>query len=222
MIYVSKLNLFSSKVEKKINEIYDKCDFSKGVMSKKYDGHETKNNLEINPSDAYHSLCTNIMADVIFKDANFLRVALPQKKSSYIFSEYLPGMFYNTHQDNAYMGSCRTDWSCTIFLNNSSEYEGGELMLDVGDREIPYKLNAGEYVLYPTGMMHRVNEVISGKRRVCVFWIQSAVSDLRIRSALLDMEHIYQKYYDTWIANDPWLVNKFGKIKYSLMRDFGG
>jgi PKHD-type hydroxylase len=221
MIYVSKLNFFSDSIEKKINEIYDKCDFSKGMMSKNFLGHEIKNNLEIESSDQYHLLGTRIMEDLIFKDINFMRIALPQKRSSYIFSEYLPGMYYDTHQDNSYMGSCRTDWSCTVALNNCSEYEGGELMIDIGDREIPYKLNAGEYVLYPTGMTHRVNKVTSGKRRVCVFWIQSKITDSRIRSVLMDIEHIQQKYYDSWI-DDHWLSNKIGKIKYSLTREFGG
>jgi PKHD-type hydroxylase len=66
------------------------------------------------------------------------------------------------------MQSVRTDYSCTLFLSDRDECEGGELMINIGDREISYKLNAGEAIIYPTGIPHRVNTVKSGKRRVCV------------------------------------------------------
>ena len=190
-------------------------------MSKTYPGHDIKNNTEMSSTDHYYKICNSIVSEAIFKNAALFEYATITNLSTLIFSEYSTGMFYNSHNDSHLMSNnARSDWSCTVFLNDSSEYEGGELMIDIGDREIPYKLNAGQYVLYPTGLTHRVNEVTSGKRRVCVFWAQSYIPDTRIRSILADMFFIREKYQFKWNEEDRWLSQKFMKIYLSLKREF--
>lgn len=224
MIRVSEFQGFTKEKLLKINQIYDKSEMIKGKMSSRYLGHDTKNNTEMSHTDQYFKICGSIMHDTIFKNDDFFEYASATKTNSlsgFVFSEYLPGMFYNSHNDSFFMSSTtRSDWSCTVFLNDSCEYEGGELMIDIGDREIPYKLNAGQYVLYPTGLTHRVNEVTSGKRRVCVFWVKSYIPDTRIRSILVDMFLIQEKYSRKWSEEDKWLTDKFTKVCFSLKREF--
>ncbi|MCJ7802033.1 MAG: 2OG-Fe(II) oxygenase, partial [Candidatus Marinimicrobia bacterium] len=135
MIYTYKFENISQDDLNKINEIYDECDLSKGVMSPLRSGFDKKHNLEINTKDQYYALCTKIISKSIFSDPKFTRITQYESTSSLIFSEYLPGMYYKTHQDHHHMGKVRTDWSCTIFLNDPSEYEGGELVMNVGDIE---------------------------------------------------------------------------------------
>lgn len=225
MIRVSKFDKLTEEKLLKLNEIYDKVDFKKGMMSLRHPGYDVKNNHEIDRMDPYYSFCYKIMSEVVSKDFDFFDYtsAFSEKLTPFIFSQYSEGMFYNTHNDSFYMrynSNMRTDWSCTVFLNDPSEYEGGELMIDIGDREISYKLNAGEYVLYPTGLSHRVNTVFSGKRRVCVFWIESYISDSRVRSILCDFSLIRERYLQKWIDDDPWLSRMFCKTLYELKRQF--
>jgi PKHD-type hydroxylase len=76
----------------------------------------------------------------------------------------------------------RTDVSCTVFLNDPSEYDGGELTVSdtYGTRGV--RLPAGHAVLYPGTSLHQVTPVTRGHRTACFFWVQSMVrSDERRR-----------------------------------------
>jgi PKHD-type hydroxylase len=52
-----------------------------------------------------------------------------------------------------------------------------------GDKRI--KLPPGDAILYPTTMLHRVEEVVTGERLAAVTWIQSMVQDQAKRSTSL-------------------------------------
>jgi predicted 2-oxoglutarate/Fe(II)-dependent dioxygenase YbiX len=56
----------------------------------------------------------------------------------------------------------RTDVSCTVFLSDPDEYEGGELQVQdtYGSRGV--KLPAGHAVLYPGTSIHEVTPVTRG------------------------------------------------------------
>jgi PKHD-type hydroxylase len=116
----------------------------------------------------------------------------------------------------------RTDFSSTIFLNSPDEYEGGELVLTVGNQELSYKLDAGKCIIYPTGLLHKVTPVISGKRKVCVFWTESCIDDSEVRSIMADFYFLWSKYYDE-------MYEKIGhefcvqlqNIKFKLYRKYG-
>ena len=84
-------------------------------------------------------------------------------------------MFYGTHVDEVYVSGGRRDYSFTIFLNNPSDYDGGELVLKVPPENKAIKLNAGSMIVYPTKYLHEVREVIKGERIVCVGWIESYI-----------------------------------------------
>jgi PKHD-type hydroxylase len=175
------LNLLSKKSADNILKIYDVATFEKGVMTNPINNShkfftDQKNLLEL-AKDGYQKQCNDIVEKSIMKSTQFYDYTCPKKLSGIKFLEYREGMYYREHNDSYMMGSIRSDFSCTIFLNDSTEYEGGELVLRVGNKEIEYKLDKGKALIYSTGIKHKVNPVLSGDRKVFVCWIESAIKN---------------------------------------------
>src|SRR5690606_19714198 len=86
----------------------------------------------------------------------------------------------------------RTDVSCTVFLAESDEYDGGELVVEdhYGAHEV--KLEAGDAVLYPATSLHQVTPVTRGERIASFFWIQSMVREDAHRALLFDLDQTIQ------------------------------
>ena len=125
----------------------------------------------------------------------FFSASLPRQVSPPLFNRY--GGAANTfgnHVDSAVRflrngaGRVRTDISCTLFLSDPDEYDGGELVVEdtYGDKRV--KLPAGDLVLYPGTSVHRVEPVTRGHRLACFFWIQSMVRSDEQRRLLFDMD----------------------------------
>ena len=221
MIYT--INLFKDEDLHKIKNGFDRAVFEEGKMTDVVRGKRdlnpsVKNNLEMK-ADQYYETCLDILIKNIEKSGEFYDICCPKAFGSVLFLDYREGMYYHKHNDYYMMKNLRTDYSCTVFLSDPSEYEGGELVIDIGNKEIFYKLNPGEAVLYPTGLKHRVNLVSSGSRKVVVFWIQSLLKDSRIRSIYADICMMQRKYKETLNA-DMHLTNDLNAIKYNVMRNF--
>lgn len=88
--------------------------------------------------------------------------------SQIYFVKYGIGGQYKDHYDANPCGGVRSDYSMTCFL--SDDYEGGELVIE---NKQSIKLKKGKAILYPGNLLHRVNEVISGRRDVFICWIES-------------------------------------------------
>ena len=125
----------------------------------------------------------------------FFSASLPRQVSPPLFNRY--GGTANTfgnHVDSAVRflrngaGRVRTDISCTLFLSDPDEYDGGDLVVEdtYGDKRV--KLPAGDLVLYPGTSVHRVEPVTRGHRLACFFWIQSMVRSDEQRRLLFDMD----------------------------------
>ena len=78
----------------------------------------------------------------------------------------------------------RTDVSCTLFLSDPDEYDGGELTIQAAFGEQRVKLPAGCMIVYPGTSLHRVEPVTRGSRWASFFWAQSMVADDGKRSLL--------------------------------------
>ncbi len=82
----------------------------------------------------------------------------------------------------------RTDVSCTVFLSDPEDYDGGELRFAFGAGEQRVKLPAGHAVLYPGNTLHEVTPVTRGQRLGCFFWVQSLVRSAEQRQLLHEMD----------------------------------
>lgn len=82
----------------------------------------------------------------------------------------------------------RTDISCTLFLNDPQDYEGGELCMADTFGEQAVKLPAGHLVIYPGTSLHQVKPVTRGYRLACFFWIESMVRSDEQRRLLYELD----------------------------------
>ena len=125
----------------------------------------------------------------------FFSAALPKKIFNPLFNRYSgDSNFYGTHIDGAVVHSkttsqwVRSDISCTLFLAEPSDYDGGELLIQEAQRERSIKLAAGDMVLYPGSTLHQVAPVTRGARLESFFWIESMVRSTEQRQLLFDMD----------------------------------
>ena len=101
---------------------------------------------------------------------------------------------YGNHVDNAIRFApdtglrVRTDISCTVFLADPDEYDGGELVVQDTFGEQRVKLRAGDMVLYPGTSVHKVEPVTRGYRLACFFWIESMVRSDEQRRLLYELD----------------------------------
>ena len=129
----------------------------------------------------------------------FVSAALPLRFVPPLFNRYEGGEHYGLHVDGAVRGvpgtslRLRTDLSCTLFLCDPDDYEGGELevMDTYGAHEV--KLPAGDLILYPSSSLHRVLPVTRGARVCSFFWLQSMVRDDAQRGLLFDLDQNIQR-----------------------------
>lgn len=141
-------------------------------------------------------------------------IYLLKRVSPVYFLKYKQGMKYGYHIDEYPIAGVNAHYSMTCFLNNPSEYDGGELVLKIGNKEIEYKLNAGKAILYPTGIWHKVNEVKSGERNVFVCWIETIIKNSFIRNYLIE----YGNYINS--INDDSIVEQLEQFRINLMREY--
>jgi PKHD-type hydroxylase len=218
MIY--EIDLLSNEQLKYINDIFDVSDFTSGQISNSIEP-ELKNNEEMIGFE--RNKLTEYIVESLNNSRDFIEITSSKSYAGILFSKYEKDMYYHLHNDDYSMGAgTRTDFSSTIFLNSPNEYEGGELILTLGNQELSYKLEAGKCIIYPTGLLHRVAPIKSGTRKVCVFWTESCINDTDIRMILADFHFMWSKYYEEMYEKlgHEYCVN-IQNIKMRLMRKYG-
>ena len=147
------------------------------------------------PEDAPASQeLARVVLSAINRSALFSAAALPTRATPPLFSRYDVGMHYGTHVDNAIRRVpstgqfLRCDLSCTVFLSDPSDYDGGELVIEGTFGQQRIKLPAGSAILYPSTALHHVAPVSRGTRLASVVWIQSMVRDERVRRSLFEID----------------------------------
>ncbi len=124
----------------------------------------------------------------------FFSAALPKRVFTPRVNRYGGGSnFYGNHIDNAIRSlptgqRVRTDVSCTVFLNDPHDYDGGELTIADTYGEQTAKLPAGYAVLYPGTSLHQVKPVTRGQRIACFFWVESMVRSDEQRRLLFELD----------------------------------
>ncbi|WP_269603487.1 Fe2+-dependent dioxygenase [Prochlorococcus marinus] len=137
-------------------------------------GSKVKKNIQLNLGETYNKLSKEII-EIIDKDELSNNFSFPSKIFNILFTRTGEGMFYGPHVDVAFTPKGRRDLSFTIFLNQPTDYEGGELILYITPEKKQIKMNPGEMIIYPTKYLHEVKTVTQGERMVCVGWIESQI-----------------------------------------------
>lgn len=129
------------------------------------------------------------------RDPLFFSAALPRRLYNPLFNRYHPeAPAYGPHVDGAVLHSraddtwVRTDLSCTLFLSDPQDYDGGELTIHDTFGAQRVKLPAGDAVLYPGTSVHEVTPVTRGARVASFFWIESMVRSDEQRRLLFDLD----------------------------------
>lgn len=155
----------------------------------------TKLNSELSDPNLISEI-NNYVMKAIDRDNKFFSFTSPSTSNTNIVSKTESGNYYNPHIDNWNNG----DYSTTLFLNSPEEYVGGELCLSLGnDDEKKIKLDAGWAVTYTTGILHRVNKVISGTRYVSVFWTKSIIADEKIRNINYHLSNLIEILQENYV-----------------------
>lgn len=176
-----------------VRKLLAKAEYVDGKTTAGYRASRVKSNLQLNRNSAESNQLKDIVVNALTANQAFHDVTFPKAINKPLFSRYLPGMEYGFHVDNAVMNkphALRTDISMTLFLNDPSEYEGGELRVQTPFGEQQAKLNAGDAVVYTSDFLHRVAPVTSGERLCAVSWIQSYIREPEKRQILIDMARL--------------------------------
>lgn len=205
-----------------INQILLTCEWQDGLKTTTNSSHMVKKNFE-----SFNSDLSEIIMTSIDKDLSFHSYVVPKRSNQVILSKMSEGCYYKVHHDSPENGN----FSTTVFLNNADEYGGGELVLYLDGKEVEFKLDAGYAITYPTGILHKVNEVQWGNRIVSVFWTHTYIKDDFIRdiygelydlrllvektipSTIDDKDSMLENYY-----NDP--IFKFKSITDKILRKY--
>ena len=161
-------------------------------------GATVKRNRQVLGDSPQGRALAQVVEQAVRQQPLFISAALPRQVLAPLFNRYEGGETYGLHVDGAIRqgpgeAMLRADLSCTLFLSEPEDYEGGELVIvdTYGTHEV--KLPAGDLVLYPANSLHQVNPVTRGVRLASFFWVQSMVRDDARRAMLFELDQTIQK-----------------------------
>lgn len=171
----------------------DAADWTDGRETVGSLGAQVKRNLQLPDTSPLKRELGEVLLVALAKHPLFFSAALPLKYLPPRFNRYADGGEYGFHVDGAVMNlshgeQLRSDVSCTLFLAEPDEYDGGELIVSDTYGEHEVKLPAGDAIVYPSSSLHRVAPVTRGARIASFFWVQSMVRDDASRRLLFELD----------------------------------
>ena len=155
--------------------------------------NKVKQNEQLHDPEAYQK-SSELLRQAMLRSPDFMEFAFPVAFAPPLMTRYKPGMKYGAHSDAAFIQlsgtTIRSDLSCTIFLNEPQDYDGGELNVSLGDAKLNFKLRPGEAIIYPSDTFHQVNPVTRGERLVAITFIQSRIQDPFRRNLLFELNEV--------------------------------
>lgn len=189
-------------------------------------GHQSalaKKNEQLPEGSAAAQQAGAMVLDALGKSPLFFAAALPLKVFPPLFNRYGEGHTFGTHVDNAIRiqrGTefrIRSDLSMTVFLEDPSAYDGGELVVEDHFGVQRVKLPAGHAVLYPSSSLHHVTPVTRGTRVASFFWLQSMIRDDSARRILFDLDQSVQRLTAQLGGGDRSVIELTG-VYHNLLR----
>lgn len=198
---------------------YSVADFGDGRMTAGELAASVKNNRQLPADSVIANQLTSLLNLALQRNNRFFSAALPRSVCTPLFNRYVKNMGFGTHIDNAIRideTALRADISCTLFLSDPEDYDGGELVIEDTYGTQKVKLSAGNLILYPSTSLHRVNAITRGQRDVIVFWIQSMVRDTAQRRLLFELDQSIQSLRKQ-IPDSPEIISLAGTY-HNLLR----
>lgn len=190
------LRLFEAAEVRRLRTLLDAGPWADGRSSAGEQAVQVKNNEQLPPDCEASRTAQQAILQALDRSPQFLAAALPRKVFPPRFNRYSGRTsHYGKHVDSAVRftdngARIRTDLSCTVFLSDPDEYDGGELVMHgPGGVEQRAKLPAGHAVLYPGTSVHEVTPVTRGQRVASFFWIESMVRSHEQRRLLLEFDN---------------------------------
>ncbi|HEU4664595.1 MAG TPA: Fe2+-dependent dioxygenase [Dokdonella sp.] len=201
----------------------DRAEWTDGKETVGEFGARVKRNLQLPEASALRQRLGAIVLDALATHPLFHAAALPLRTMHPRFNRYEGGGHYGFHVDGAVMAlpggaQMRSDISCTLFLAEPDEYDGGELVISDTYGEHEVKLPAGDLILYPSSSLHRVAAVTRGARVAAFFWVQSLVRDDRHRQLLFELDASIQSLSRS--GADAAAVLRLTGVYHNLLREW--
>lgn len=152
-----------------------------------------KQHKELRPNhhkDVDHA--SKMLQTQIKKSKLFLNIVIPKRIRYFQFNHYTEGGNYNWHSDAADMGGMLTDYTVVIGLNSPDDYEGGTHLYEDGGEIQKFRVNKGQAVMYPSGVLHKVEPVTKGERIVAISWVESYCNPFH-RSLLVECTQVIEE-----------------------------
>ena len=199
------------------------ADWTDGRETVGVQGARVKRNEQLPEASPLRAELARMVLDALGRNPLYFAAALPLKTLAPRFNRYRDGGEYGIHVDGAVMrtgdgGQVRSDVSCTLFLNEPGEYDGGELVVGDTYGEHEVKLPAGDLILYPSSSLHRVAPVTRGARLASFFWVQSMVRDDARRAMLFEMDAAIERLRTG--AADADAVLRLTGVYHNLLRQW--
>lgn len=208
-----------------IRAILDAADWQDGRHTAGPQSAEIKRNAQIPLDSPILPEVQTRLLRALGSNPVWLSAVLPLHILPPMFNRYEGGQTFGTHVDNAIRvipaegRRIRTDVSCTLFLSDPADYDGGELVVEGHYGAQAVKLPAGHCVIYPSTSLHQVTPVTRGARVASFFWIQSMVRDDARREMLFDLDQTIQSLSASLGLNAPDAVRLTG-IYHNLIRQW--
>jgi len=175
-----------------IADIARQAKFIDGKLSNPH--NLTKDNVIGDNSDPLARNASQIALNAFQRSEEARNFCFPRRIAAPTLVRYDVGMKYGAHSDAAFMPvgpqPLRSDISCTLFISNPSDYQGGELQIHLGTEITRIKGGAGAAVLYPSTRIHQVTPVTSGARLVMITFIESQIPDEMQRELLYTLGEV--------------------------------
>ena len=198
---------------RRAREILAEAPWGDGRITAGVQSAQAKNNEQLPEACDATQAVQQLLLRGLERHQIFFSAALPKQISPPLFNRYGgTSNSFGNHVDSAvrYLrngaGRVRTDISCTLFLADPADYDGGELVIEDTYGEQRVKLAAGDMVLYPGTSVHRVLPVTRGYRVASYFWIQSMVRSDEQRRLLFDMDNHLRHLRSTYGETDPGVI----------------
>ena len=180
----------------------DAADWTDGRETVGTQGAQVKRNQQLPDASPLRQQLGQLVLAALARNPLYHAAALPLRTLPPRFNRYQGGGQYGFHVDGAVMAlsgdaQLRSDVSCTLFLSEPDEYDGGELIVNDTYGEHEVKLPAGDLIVYPSSSLHRVVPVTRGARMAAFFWVQSLIRDDSRRRLLFELDASIQRLTQT-------------------------